>query len=94
MYCFYFIRLSKLYSGIAHICPVITVQEYVPNFKICFFFHFTNQGRLLNFFVNLPGTSLPFPICFHSDVSGYAIAWLGIVPPTLALGTALIYVKL
>ena len=38
------------------------------------------------------GLSLPFPVCF-STFSGAGIAWLGVVPPTLALVTAIVYIK-
>ncbi|XP_019853039.1 PREDICTED: uncharacterized protein LOC109582640 [Amphimedon queenslandica] len=36
------------------------------------------------------GLSLPFPVCF-TGFSGAGITWLGVVPPILALATALIY---
>ena len=39
------------------------------------------------------GISMPFPVCLFIDAPPILVAWLGIVPPVLALVTAVIYIK-
>ena len=64
----------------------------LDSFTQIFFLYLSFQNQFLDFLVNMFGISLPFPVCF-SGVSGAGLAWLGMVPPFLALATAIIFIK-
>ena len=53
--------------------------------------HTHTQYKFFDFLINMLGISLPFPICFLEGVPALSVAFLGFIPPLIALVTASIY---
>lgn len=45
-----------------------------------------------DFLVNFLGFAMPFPVCLHQNLPVEVVAFLGYIPPLLALTTAVLYI--
>ncbi len=51
----------------------------------------TNSSMFFDILINLFGFAMPFPICIHEKLPVVAMAFLGYIPPALAMITAIFY---
>ncbi len=50
-----------------------------------------SSNAFFDFFVNALGFAMPFPLCLHENLPVIAVAFLGYIPPLLAMFTAFAY---
>ena len=80
--------------GFVSITPIVVAGSFnhiiVNDFTACLLSH--SLQFAVNFLLNLLGTNLPFPLCISPWIQATWMAFLGYIPPLLALTTVGIFV--